>query len=132
MGRSTLYTKELDAKAKEYVEGGYEEENHPFPSVVGMAVVLKIAKSTIYQWAEDGRGDIADTLGQCNDCQELKVMHGSIKNELNATIAKLVLANFGYHDKADNTLSGPNGKPVQTDSIFEFIPVGSDANSKKD
>ena len=124
-GRPTLYTDELDKQALHYVIAGYEDEGHPFPSIVGMAVTLNVKKSTLYQWGEDNRGDISDTLSLCQDYQELKVMNGSITNELNPTISKLVLANFGYHDKADNTLSGPDGKPVQTDSVFEFIPVGS-------
>ena len=69
-GRPTLYTDELDQAAKDYINGGYETEEHPFPSVVGMAVTLNIAKSTLYQWAEDERGDISDTLDQCQDYQE--------------------------------------------------------------
>ena len=120
-GRPTLYTKELNQAAKDYVLGGYEEEGHPFPSVVGVAVTLNIAKSTLYTWGDDNRGDISDTLDQCQDHQELKVMNGSITNVLNPTISKLVLANFGYHDKADATLSAPGGGPVE--SVFEFIPV---------
>jgi len=120
-GRPTLYTDELDQAAKDYVNGGYEEESHPFPSIVGMAVVLNIAKSTLYTWAEDDRGDISDTLDQCQDYQELKVMNGSITNLLNPTISKLVLANFGYHDKADNTLAGPGGGAVKVQEVQRTI-----------
>lgn len=111
-GRPTLYTNELDQAAKDYVNGGYEENDHPFPSIVGMAVVLNIAKSTLYQWAEDERGDISDTLDKCQDFQEVKVLHGSITNQLNPTISKLVLANFGYHDKQDTTLGGNTENPL--------------------
>lgn len=120
-GRPTLYTDEMNQAAKDYVNGGYEKADHPFPSIVGMAVVLNVAKSTLYSWSDSNRGDVSDTLDQCQDYQELKVMNGSITNKLNPTISKLVLANFGYHDKTDGTLSAPGGGPVE--SVFEFIPV---------
>ena len=128
-GRPTLYTDELNQAAKDYVDGGYEEAEHPFPSVVGMAVVLNIAKSTLYTWADDERGDISDTLDNCQDNQELKVMIGSITNELNPTISKLVLANFGYHDKADNTVAGPGGTPVQVQEVQRTIVDPKHTNS---
>ena len=38
----------------------------------------------------------------------------------------------GWSERQSSEHSGPNGGPIRTDSIFEFIPVGSDANSKKD
>ena len=52
-------------------------------------------------------------------------MNGSVQNELNPQISKLILANFGYHDKQDNTLSAPDGGPVGIQEIT-FNPVGSD------
>ena len=132
-GRPTLYTDEMHQSAIDYVEGGYEKENHPFPSVVGMAVTLKVAKSTLYKWESDNRsgemGSFSDTLDQCQDYQELKVMNGSIKNEFNSTISKLVLANFGYHDKQDNTLANPHGGPVQVQEVQRIVVDPKNTNS---
>ncbi len=124
-GRPTKYTKELNQQAKDYLENYLDEHEHPLPSIVGMAVAIGVAKSTLYQWAEDDRGDISDTLAQCNDNQELALVHKGLTNAFNSTIVKLALANHGYSEKIDNTLSAPGGGPVQTDSVFEFIPVGS-------
>ena len=105
LGRPTLYTDEMHQSAIDYIMGGYKEESHPFPSVVGMAVVLSVSKSTLYKWVDDKRegerGTFSDTLDQCQDYQELQVLNGSITNDFNPTISKLVLANFGYHDKTD-------------------------------
>jgi len=124
-GRPTSYNDEMHQSAVDYVNGGYEAEEHPFPSIVGMAVILNVAKSTLYKWSEDERGgklgSFSDTLDQCQDYQELKVMHGSITNQLNPTISKLVLANFGYHDKADNTLAGPGGGAVKVQEVQRTI-----------
>lgn len=125
VGRPSLYTDELNQAAKDYIVDYLDEHEHPLPSVVGMAVVLNIAKSTLYQWATDGRGDISDTLAKCNDYQELALIHKGLTNEFNPTIVKLALANHGYHDRADNTLSAPGGGPIETS--FNFIPVGSDS-----
>ena len=91
-----------------------------------MAIYLSVAKSTLYQWEIDERegklGKFSDTLDQCQDHQERITLNKSITGDFNPTISKLVLANFGYHDRADNTLSAPGGGPVGA-QIFEFIPV---------
>ncbi len=120
-GRPSLYTDELNQAAKDYLVDYKEVHEHPFPSVVGMAIVLNVAKSTLYTWAKDERGEISDTLALCGDYQELLVMNGSIENKFNSTISKLVLANFGYHDKQDNTHSGPGGKPMQVQEVKRTI-----------
>jgi len=52
-------------------------------------------------------------------------MSCGLSGEFNSNIAKLALGKHGYHDKQDNTLSGPDGKPV-TVAAIEFNPVGSD------
>lgn len=123
-GRPTLYTNEKHQEAIDYITG-YGDHGDAFPSIVGMAVAIGVAKSTLYKWEEDKRGGdlgmFSDTLDQCQDHQERITLNKSIKNEFNPTISKLVLANFGYHDKSDNTLSAPGGGPVE--SVFEFIPV---------
>ena len=125
-GRPTKYTKALNDAAKDYLVNYLAEYEHPLPSVVGMSVAIGVAKSTLYEWAKDERGDIADTLAKCNSQQELSLIHKGLSNEFNATIVKLALANHGYSDKVDSTLSAPGGGPVQTSSVFEFVPVGPD------
>lgn len=129
-GRPTEYTEDLYNKAVEYIEGGYEEEGHAIPSIVGMAKVLGRGKSTLYDWASSPDHPFSDILERCMEAQELTLFSKGLTNDFNATIVKLALGKHGYHDKADTTLSGPNGKPVQTDSIFEFVPVGSNADKE--
>ena len=36
------------------------------------------------------------------------------------------------YDATQSTGTGPDGGPIQTDSVFEFIPVGPNATSQKD
>lgn len=122
-GRPTLLTDELRLAAVEYIEN-YAQHEHVMPSVVGMAIVLKVAKSTLYAWADDEEKDFSDTLEQCNDYQEHVLLNKGLTGDFNSTITKLALANHGYSDKSDNTLSGPGGGPVEH-SLFEFIPVSA-------
>ena len=124
-GRPTLYTDDIHQEAVDYITGGYVDHEDVFPSIVGMAIALKVAKSTLYQWVEDNRegelGKFSDTLDQCQDHQERITLNKSIKNEFNPTISKLVLANFGYHDKQDSTLSGKDGGAVQIQEVRRTI-----------
>lgn len=124
-GRPTLYNDDIHQEAIDYITGGYVECEDVFPSIVGMAIALKVAKSTLYQWVEDNRegelGKFSDTLDQCQDHQERITLNKSIKNEFNPTISKLVLANFGYHDKQDSTLSGKDGGAVQIQEVRRTI-----------
>lgn len=132
-GRPTLYTDGKHKEAIDYINDGYLDKEDAFPSIVGMAVAIGVAKSTLYQWETDKRngthGLFSDTLDQCQDHQERITLNKSIKNEFNSTISKLVLANFGYHDKADNTLAGPGGNPVQVQEVQRTIVDPKHPNS---
>lgn len=98
-GRPTKYNDTILELAQNYINT-YETHGHPFPSVVGFAVISKIAKSTLYKWAQENE-EFSDTLKEINSNQELIAMHGGIKGDFNATITKLVLANYGYTDKVE-------------------------------
>ena len=124
-GRPTKLTKAMHKRARDYIEN-YAEHDQIIPSAAGMSVVLDVAKSTLYTWAEDPETGFSDTLARCNQHQEMKLLNGGLSNKFNSTITKLALHNHGYSDKVDNTLAAPDGGPVQTDSVFEFAPVGAD------
>lgn len=126
VGRPSKLTPEMKQDALDYIENYQDVHEHPIPSVVGMAVVLNVAKSTLYKWAEDESTGFSDTLAKCNDCQELKLINGGLINTFNPTIVKLALANHGYSDKQQTEITGANGGPIETSSVFEFYPVGSD------
>ena len=71
------------------------------PIAADLARELDISKSTLYEWAKNSK-PLSDTLGKLNSLQESMLVHGSLKNELNPTISKLMLHNHGYSDKAEN------------------------------
>jgi len=100
MGRPTLYSDEVVSQARDYIEN-YEKHGDAVPSVVGMCRAINRPKSTIYDWAKDENNEFSDILAQINELQELVTFNKALKNEYNATIAKLLLGKHGYHDKQD-------------------------------
>ena len=131
-GRPSKLNPAMKQAALDYLEDYNDKHEHIIPSVVGMAVVLGVAKSTLYKWAEDESTGFSDTLAKCNDQQELKLINGGLANTFNATIVKLALANHGYSDKQQTELTGANGGPIELDSVFEFIPVSNKNEPSKD
>ena len=126
-GRPTTYTDEINEQAKDYLVNYQDEYGHPLPSIAGMSSVLNVPKSTLYQWAEDGRGDISDTLERCQTIQELNLVNKGLTNDFNATIVKLALANHGYSEKSTRELTGANGGAIKTETtVLNFTPVGKD------
>ena len=119
-GRSTKYSQDIQDKADTYIE----KNERAIPSVAGLSVFLNIARSTIYKWSDENEA-FSDTLEQILAEQELEALNNGLTGDFNATITKLVLANHGYHDKADNTLSGPDGGAIKTDNTVTFVGVDS-------
>jgi len=114
-GRPTKYTEDMLDKAHEYISGGYKDLSHAIPSVVGLAIHLNIAKSTLYLWAENKDHPFSDMLAFSNDSQELSLINGGLSGDLNPTISKLVLAKHGYAEKQE--LTGADGAPLVPVSI---------------
>lgn len=128
IGRPTLLTDELRQAAMDYIEN-YQEHKHVMPSVVGMAIVLNIAKSTLYAWADDEAKEFSDTLEKCNDYQEHVLLNNGLTGAFNPTITKLALANHGYSDRSDNTLSGPDGGAIPIAEVQRVLVDPKDTDS---
>jgi len=100
-GRPTKYNPEIVQAAKDYITD-YESHGHVMPSVVGMAIVLNVGKSTLYDWSDDEEKEFSDILSKCLDNQEFTLLNKSLKNEINSNIAKLALGKHGYSDKTES------------------------------
>lgn len=116
-GRPTDYTPELAIKAWEYIgndkKKNYESHGHAIPSVVGMCRILNRGRSTIYGWAEEKEHEFSDILAACKELQEFTTINGTLKNELNSNIGKLILGKHGYHDRQEVT--GADGGALEID-----------------
>ena len=110
-GRPTKYNKAMQDKADAYVNGGFSACGDPVPTVAGLACELGVTRRTIHNWAAE-HGQFLHTLEACNQTQERVALAGGLRNELNATIVKLLLANHGYSDKTVNEHTGAHGAPL--------------------
>ncbi len=106
-GRPVQFTDEITQQAWAYVNGGWIEEKHQIPSVVGLCDVINRAKSTIYQWADRDDTEFSDILVNIKEKQKLALYNGGLGNSMNSAITKLVLGKHGLHDKqiVDNTIN---------------------------
>lgn len=104
-GRPTDYTSEIVSQAWDYIgtnpKKNYESHEHAIPSVVGMCRVLNRSRTTLYDWAKSKDNSFSYILPACKELQEFATVNGTLKNELNSNIGKLILGKHGYHDKQD-------------------------------
>lgn len=105
MARPTKQTKEIVAKAREYILN-YESYGDAIPSHAGMASALSVGKTTLYRWAEDKEGEFRDILEDCNREQEKVLLNKGLTGDFNAAITKLALGKQGYSDKQDLNAEG--------------------------
>lgn len=126
--RPTEYSKELEIKAREYIES-FESNSDSIPSVVGLCKVINRARSTVYKWADEDDKKFSDILSELKEAQELALLNKGLSGEFNSTITKLILTKHGYSDKQETELSGVNGKPIEVDQniTVDFIDPSSDS-----
>ena len=102
-GQPTKYNKSILATANEYIDNYNSEYQHAIPSVAGLAVILKVCRKTIYNWAEDPKNtDFLYTLSRIATTQEFKLLNGGLIGDFNPQITKLALVNHGYSDKPED------------------------------
>lgn len=100
-GRPTDYNASILEKANNYLIN-YKDEGDVIPSIAGLAVVLKIARSTIYDWAkQEEKKAFSDILDDILSKQEQVLMNKGLTGEFNSNITKLALGKHGYHDKQE-------------------------------
>lgn len=111
-GRPTDYTLELLEKATQYahlaVYPAIEErvvQTPTLPSVAGLALNLKVARSTIYEWAKT-YPEFSDILERVLSAQEDRLFYFGLNNKWNASVVKLALGKHGYRESQDITTDG--------------------------
>ena len=114
-GRPTTYTDEVIELAYDYINNCPDAVH----SVVGLAIHIGRAKSTVYKWAEEGETDdlkaeFSDIVKCVNELAERKLINGSLTNELNAQVAKMMLSKYGHVEvkSVDNVSSDGSMSPA--------------------
>lgn len=115
VGRPTNYTEDILTKTKEYLTN-YEQLGDKIPSIAGLATHLQIARSTIYEWAnQEDKQDFSDTLESILSKQENVLLNKGLVGDFTPTITKLALSNnHGYKEKSDVT---SDDKPIENKTI---------------
>ncbi|HEX8266967.1 MAG TPA: terminase small subunit [Pyrinomonadaceae bacterium] len=126
-GRPIEYSEEILEKAQEYLDLCIDEEfdwtktngdkstsyEHrikvKLPSIEGLAVYLKVARSTIYEW-EKIYPEFSDILEDIKAEQAQRLINNGLSGDYNPTISKLILTKHGYSDKSETDLTS-GGKP---------------------
>ena len=130
VGCPSKLTNELIAKAKEYLYGGYKEnEGQGIPRIAGLACYLGIARSTVYEYGKQdsdlGR-EFSDTLDGIMAFQEMKLINSGLAGDFNATITKLMLANHGYSEKQEVDHQSSDGSMSQKPTVIRLVGVSPD------
>jgi len=101
VGRPTGYSDEVLAIANDYLEH-YEDHEDVIPSIAGLALVLGIARSTVYDWAkQEDKSEFSDILANILSKQEKILINKGLTGVFNSQITKLALGKHGYSDKQD-------------------------------
>lgn len=115
-GRPTVATPEMVEKAWTYLIARIWEKDAAIPTVEGLALHLGVGRSTLYL-----RDEFSDILEAVLTVQGKFLMTGSLRNELNANIAKMILsAKHGYIEKSAKELTGKDGGAIA------FVDMASD------
>ena len=118
MAGVTQFSDEITEGALTYIEN-YKDLGDMIPSIVGMAIELNVARSTLYKWAEDKDNGFSDILARCKDVQHRELMNGGLSSSMNSNIVKLALGKHGYSDKQE--LGGMDDKPVQIEEVRRTV-----------
>tara|TARA_R110000751_G_scaffold116342_1_gene215906 strand:- start:172 stop:576 length:405 start_codon:yes stop_codon:yes gene_type:complete len=104
-GRPTKYNGEVVQQALDYLEEFNTKHGHAIPSVIGMAKVLKLDDTTLYDWAKKDGNEFSRILPRCKKYQEFQLINGGLMGELNSNIVKLALGKHGYSEKKEIDLN---------------------------
>lgn len=120
-GRPTKCTPEAIQTSIDYMSEYHSKYNHAIPSIVGLAVVLKVGKSTLYDWIKDKRNGFPDIAEDLLDHQHLALTNGGLFGDFNASIAKLILTKHGYSDKQENNVNLNDYTSKSPDELARII-----------
>ncbi len=101
-GRPTKYDKKKTIKkTRKYLKDWKNDKAVLFPSIVGLAIYLKVASSTVKLWMKEHK-EFSAICDEISDMQHACLTHGGIRGTFNPTITKLMLTKHGYSDRQEN------------------------------
>lgn len=136
-GRPTEYSPTILKRAQAYFTKKLSSDE-VVHSIEGLALVLGVSRDTIYEWEkEEGKEEFSDIVKQIRTKKSFRLQNGSLKGELNAPIAKLLLGHEGYREAQDITTDGkgltvslvsygdPTPAPIQSETVSTSTTEGA-------
>jgi len=107
-GRPPAYHEGMIDQVQDYIDDCPDV----VPSIAGLSFVLGVRRESLEVWKglsdRDSQpvkyprwAEFSDMLKRVKDLQEFVVLNKGATGEINSTIAKLILAKHGYHDKSE-------------------------------
>ena len=108
MARNSDYSEIILKLTEDYFNLKRPSDDEVLPTIEGLALYLKVARSTIYEWMKDvEKQEFSDTVEAILAKQGLMLMNKGLTNEFTPTIAKLMLSsNHGMSERTDITSGG--------------------------
>ena len=139
VGRPTLYTEDMPAKALEYLESCKDEtinvgtNEKPYfktivnlPSVEGLADYIGVNKTTLYEW-QSNYPEFSNALSKIKAKQGKELINKGLSGDYNSKIASMLLsANHDIVEKTSQDLTSKGDKIEFPTSINIVKPNGSD------
>ena len=130
--RPSTYTQEVIDLFDDYLQNWQEKYEDEIPSIEGLAGAVGRSRETMYAWDRDeDKPEISDTLLKIKELQTKVTLNKGLNGEFNPTIAKLVLANHGWHDKKDTTVDATvavkEAKDMTDDELAALASGGDDS-----
>lgn len=129
-GRPTDYNEDIIKKTNEYLKN-YKEQGDVIPNIAGLACYLKIARSTIYDWASQGsKKEFSDSIEDILSSQERELINGGLLKKYSDKITNLMLSNHhNYRTKSEVDFNDKTNE--LTDEELEQIVTRSIESRKR-
>lgn len=126
-GRPTILTQEMIDKAKTYLDtchatpietekGGVSYVDVQLPKVVDLALMLKVSKSTVYEWCQ-GESQLAqqfsDIVNEINAAQEKMLIDKGLGGLFQPKTTGMLLSKHGYSEKIETDITS-KGESINT------------------
>jgi len=99
-GRPTKLTQELVDKANDYVDN-HEMYGDPVPLMAGLAIVLNVNRSTVFEWAKDVESGFSDVAEKVMLNQERRLVGKGLTKEFDSATTRTMLTKHGYAEKSE-------------------------------
>lgn len=121
------YSEEKLALAWDYFEN-YKDYNDEIPMIEGLALALKVDKSTLYDWAaHPDREEFGQVMRLVKLQQHNDLVNGGLNGTNNAAITKLLLGNnHGYSEKQEVKQDTTATVKHEVSSVDKFADILSE------